>query len=315
VGTLVVADFDADAWAQWWPQLQAALPGEPLARWGRDPLGAADIDVALVANPPPGSLRDLPNLRLIQSLWAGVDRLLDDPSVPAGVPLARMVDPQMNAAMAETVHWAVLGVHRGYLDCIQAQRERQWRAVPVRRCDELQVAVLGMGQMGRAAARRLVASGYRVRGWHRAQVPEEALAGVEVDCGAAALERLCARSHVVVNLLPLTPATRALFDAAAFARMRPGASFVNLARGAHVVDRDLIAALDCGQLRHAVLDVFATEPLASDHPYWAHPAVTVLPHIAAPTDPRSASAIAARNIQALRAGRPLQHLVDRARGY
>jgi glyoxylate/hydroxypyruvate reductase A len=126
---------------------------------------------------------------------------------------------------------------------------------------------------------------------------------------------LLGEADVVINLLPLTPATRGLLDAAFFAALPRGASVVNLARGGHVVDADLIAALDRGQLRHAVLDVFATEPLPPDHAYWTHPRVTVLPHVAAATDARSAAAVVAANLRALSEGRPLAHRVDRGRGY
>ena len=132
----------------------------------------------------------------------------------------------------------------------------------------------------------------------------------------AAHSRRCSRrADIVVNLLPLTPATRGLFDAARLAQMRRGASLVNLARGAHIVDADLIDALDAGHVHRAVLDVFHTEPLPVEHPYWQHPRVTVLPHTAAQTDPRSAAGIAASNVRALRAGAPLAGLVERARGY
>jgi glyoxylate/hydroxypyruvate reductase A len=124
-----------------------------------------------------------------------------------------------------------------------------------------------------------------------------------------------AAADIVVNLLPLTPATRGLFNAATLAQMRRGASLVNLARGAHVVDADLLQALDTGHLARAVLDVFHTEPLPPEHAFWAHPRVTVLPHVAAPTDPRSAARIAAANVIALRDGQSLSNVVDRARGY
>jgi glyoxylate/hydroxypyruvate reductase A len=162
------------------------------------------------------------------------------------------------------------------------------------------IAVLGLGQMGRAVVARLEANGYRVTGWASRSGP---------------LEPVLSAADIVINLLPLTAATRGLFDATRFAAMRRGASFLNLARGAHVVDEDLIAALDAGQLRHAVLDVFHVEPLPADHAFWAHPSITVLPHTAAQTDPRSAAAIAARNVRALRAGEPLAALVDRTKGY
>jgi glyoxylate/hydroxypyruvate reductase len=296
---LLATDFDTVEQAQWLALLRAELPGEALLAL-RDPGDADTIDVALVANPPPGMLQDLPRLRLIQSLWAGVEKLLADASVPQHVPLARMVDPAMNAAMAETALWAVLALQRGFFDYAAQQRDARWSQQPLRRADETSVAVLGLGQMGRAVLARLAAGSYRVAGWSTHE---------------GRLETLLATADVVINLLPLTPATHGLFDARVFAAMRRGASFVNLARGAHVVDADLIAALDGGRVRHAVLDVFVVEPLPPAHPYWSHPQVTVLPHVAAPTDPRSAAAIVAAQVRRLRAGEPLRALVDRARGY
>ena len=296
---LVAADFDGDDWAAWWPLLQAALPSEQLLR-DRAAVAPHEIEIALVANPPPGSLRGLPKLRLIQSLWAGVDRLLDDTSVPVEVPLARMVDPAMNRAMAQTALWAVTSLQRGFFAYAAQQRAGVWKQHALRRADAVTVAVLGMGQMGQAAAQLLTQHGHRVLGWRRSAGP---------------LAPVLAQADVVVNLLPLTAETRGLLNAAAFAQMPRGASLVNLARGAHVVEADLLAALATGQLNHAVLDVFATEPLPPGHPFWLHPAITVLPHVAAPTDPHSAAAVAANNVLALREGRPLQNLVDRTRGY
>jgi glyoxylate/hydroxypyruvate reductase len=308
---LVAAGFSADEWAAWWPLLRAALPGETLIR-DRDEAPLHAIDVALVANPPPGSLRDLPCLRLIQSLWAGVDRLLDDASVPVNVPLARMVDPAMNEAMAQTALWAVISLQRGFFAYAAQQRGAVWRQHALRRADELTVAVLGLGEMGRAVAQRIARHGCRVLGWSRSAA---SIDGVQTSSGEASLMQVLAQAQIVINLLPLTLATRGLFDAAAFAQMPRGASLVNLARGAHVVEADLLAALDSGQLHHAVLDVFAAEPLPSGHRFWSHPSVTVLPHVAAPTDPRSAVIVVARNVRALREAWPLENLVDRTRGY
>lgn len=308
---LVIARFDPDQEAAWREALAAALPAERLV-FERGRVRDDDIDVAMVADPPQGALTGLSHLRLIQSLWAGVEGLLADPTVPADVPLARMVDPAMNTAMAETALWAVLSLHRDHVDYARDQCDRRWQPRPQRRADEVAVLVLGLGQMGGACADRLVANGYAVSGWSArpAQRP-----GVRCAHGDAALHTLLGEADIVVNLLPLTPATRGLFDAAAFAHMRPSAAWVNLARGGHVVEADLLAALDAGRLRHAVLDVFAREPLPTDHPFWRHPRVTLRPHVAAQTDPRSAAVIAARNVHALREGRPLADRVDRARGY
>ena len=311
MSVLIAADFDAAEWAVWWPALTLALPGERLVRSVAEAVDG-EIDIALVANPPAGALQGLGSLRLIQSLWAGVDKLLSDPTVPPAVPLARMVDPAMSAAMAETALWAVLGLQRDFFDYAVSQRVAQWKPLPQRRADELTVAVLGLGQMGRAAAHRLVQHGCRVHGWSARAC---AMEGVQTHVGDAGWPDVLAAAQIVINLLPLTPATRGLFDAAAFAQMPRGASLVNLARGAHVVEADLLAALDAGHLYRAVLDVFATEPLPAAHAFWSHPRVTVLPHVAAQTDPRSAAAVVATNVAALRGGLPLRHLVSRARGY
>jgi glyoxylate/hydroxypyruvate reductase A len=309
VSVLLACDVGADEAATWRAALAAALPGEHLVETTD---AADDIEIAIVANPRPGALAGLPRLRLIQSLWAGVDRLLVDPTLPAGVPIVRMVDPAMNVAMAETALWAVLALHRGFFRYARLQREGRWAPHGQRRADEMVVAVLGLGQMGRGAALRLSAQGYRVLGW---SARPNAVEGIETHAGDAALDALLARADIVLDLLPLTPATRGLFDATRFARMKPGAGFVNLARGAHVVEADLLAALDAGPLRHAVLDVFQTEPLPAGHAFWSHPRVTVLPHAAAQTDPRSAASVVAANLRAWRAGQSLQHVVDRARGY
>ena len=315
MAVLVAADFSDREWAQWWPLLRAALPSEQLVR-ERHEVPVHVIDIALVANPPAGSLGGLPGLRLIQSLWAGVERLLADASVPAYVPLARMVDPLMSDAMAQTALWAVLSLHRGFFGYAMQQRAGVWQANGLLRADEVTVAVLGLGQMGRAAAHAIAKQGYRVLGWSRsAGRADEACDKVLAFAGDAALPQVLAQSHIVINLLPLTPATRGLFNAATLAQLPRGASLVNLARGAHVVEADVLAALASGQLRHAVLDVFAAEPLPSGHAFWSHPSVTVLPHVAAPTDPRSAVRIAASNVRSLRNGLPLGNLVDRQRGY
>ena len=313
---LLSGEFEAAELHVWRQCLAAALPH---ARWlGREQaLATADtVQAAVVANPPPGSLQGLPKLRLIQSLWAGVDRLLLDPTLPPDVPIARMVDPAMNAAMAETALWATLALHRGFFAYAQSQRLGRWQQQPQRRADGVRVLMLGLGQMGLTAARRIASQGYPVSGWGlRPRAPSGETPGIACHGGADALHRLLPAGDIVLNLLPLTPATHGLLDARFFAALPPGAGIVNLARGAHVVDADLLAALDRGQVGHAVLDVFHTEPLPAQHRYWSHPNVTVLPHVAAQTDPHSAAQVVAANLRALAEGRPLAHLVDRRRAY
>ena len=308
---LLASRMPADERAEWMACLHAALPDEAWVT-ERSPANEAGIDIAVVANPAPGALQGLPRVCFIQSLWAGVDGLLRDTTLPPNVPLARMVDPAMNEAMAETALWAVLSLHRRFFDYAAQQRLGRWQPHPQQRADEVHITVLGLGQMGRAVALRLLRNGYRVGGWSSRP---SMLDGVETQHGDEALSQALGQADIVVNLLPLTPATHALFDARRFAQMRRGAGFVNLARGGHVVDEDLLAALQDGRLQHAVLDVFRTEPLPAAHPFWSHPQITVLPHVAAATDPRSAAAVVANNIRAWREGHSPSHLVDRGRGY
>ncbi len=313
---LLCGQFEAAELHAWQRSLRAALPA---AHWldREQALARAEtVEVAVVANPPPGSLLGLPRLRLIQSLWAGVDRLLADPTLPGGVAIARMVDPAMNAAMAQTALWATLSLHRGFFDNASAQRHGLWQQQAQRRAEAVTVLVLGLGQMGLAAARAIAALGYRVSGLSlnpRRSTTE--MAGIDCHHGIEALHALLPASEIIINLLPLTTATRGLLGARLFARLPRGAAVVNLARGAHVVDAELLAALDSGQLRHAVLDVFHTEPLPAGHAFWQHPRVTLLPHVAALTDPDSAAQVVADNVNALRDGRPPAHLVQRGRGY
>lgn len=303
--------LDAAEQARWLEALARALPE---VTWVTQWAEGERVDAAVVANPPAGALRTLTGLRLIQSLWAGVERLIADDTLPADVPLARMVDPAMNAAMAETALWATLGLHRGFFAYARQQREGRWHQREQERAGEVPVLVLGLGAMGAAAAERIAAMGYPVTGW-RSGALGPVPAGVALAVGGAGLAQALAGARVVINLLPLTPSTRGLLDARFFSALPPGAGIVNLARGGHVVDADLLAALASGQVAHAVLDVFATEPLPADHAFWSHPQVTVLPHVAALTDARSAAEVVAANLRRLRDGAPLQHLVQRQRGY
>jgi glyoxylate/hydroxypyruvate reductase A len=220
----------------------------------------------------------------------------------------------MTAAMVESALWAVTALHRGFFTYSLQQQQAQWVQHPQRRADEVKVLVLGLGTMGAAVSAALAAQGYGVTAWRRHEGPPGS-SGVPVLHGAQGLEAGLDDAEVVLNLLPLTPHTRGVIDAGFLGRMKAGAALVNFGRGGHVVETDLLAALDAGRLAHAVLDVFATEPLPAAHPFWQHPGVTVLPHVAALTDLRSAADVVASNLARLQAGQPLLHLVDRARGY
>lgn len=266
----------------------------------------------MAANPPWGMLATYPNLRFVQSLWAGVDRLLADPALPTHITIARLVDPEMAQTMLEGTVTAVMYVHRQFPAYLHQQVAHTWRQLPQPNAAHRKVGLLGLGEMGRPVARALAALGFEVHAWGQRPRSEP---GCHYGWGEAGLETVLARAQILINLLPLTPATHGMLNARLFERLPAGAALINFGRGGHLQDRDLLAALEKGQLSHAVLDVFQQEPLPADHPFWSHPRITVLPHIAATTDPKTAAPIAMRNVAAFREGRELTGLVSRSRGY
>ena len=296
--------------AGWCEVLSRAMPDERIV--AAEACGErASVELAIVANPPPGALRDLPGLRWVQSLWAGVDGLAGDPTLP-DVPVARLVDPALARAMAETAAAVVLGLHRD-LDVYAAQQGRKaWRQHPPCPSGDRRVAVLGLGEMGRASAALLAWIGFDVRGWSRSGAW---LDGVQVHAGEEGLVAALGGAEILLNLLPLTAETRGILGGASFGHLAPGACVVNFGRGGHLVEPDLLEALAAGRLRHAVLDVFDQEPLPADHPFWLHPNVTVLPHVAACTNRASAAAIVAAAVADYRRTGRVPEGFDRRRGY
>jgi glyoxylate/hydroxypyruvate reductase len=298
----------ADRWAQ---PLRDALPGDEL-HFDASGIPASDVDVVLTAAPPQGALAPFKRLKLIQSIWMGVETLVTDATLPADVPLARMIDPSMTRAMVESAAAHVLNAHLRLDDLARQQREERWKILRNPTTDVRTVGILGMGELGLAVAEMLLRLGFRVRGWSRSAKHVD---GIESFAGEEALAPFLAGTDILVALLPLTKQTAGMIDAAFLAHLPSGAVLINLARGGIVRDADLLAALDSGGLRHAVLDVFNVEPLPRGDRYWQHPRVTVTPHMAALTNPRTAAEFIAENLRRLRAGEPLRGLVDRKRGY
>ncbi|MFB2551473.1 2-hydroxyacid dehydrogenase [Ensifer soli] len=308
----LVTRAGAEAENAWLDRLRPALPDETIVPFrDLDVAARARVDIAIVANPDPAEVSALPNLVWIHSLWAGVERLvLELADLP--VPIVRLVDPQLSATMAEAVLAWTYYLFRDMPDYARQQRERRWNPLPYRRAGDTTVSLLGLGTLGAAAAGRLIEAGFRVQGWSRT---EKHLDGVAAFSGEEGLKAMLSSTDILVCLLPLTAQTRGRVDGAVLRHLPKGACLINFARGPVLVAPDLIAALDAGTLRHAVLDVFDVEPLPADDPFWAHPSVTVLPHISAPTDRDTAAAIVAGNIRAFRATGSLPATVDRRRGY
>jgi glyoxylate/hydroxypyruvate reductase len=288
----------------WVPLLRDALPGDHFV----SEAGAA-VDIAIVATPPAGTLARLKNLKLIQSLWMGVEKLLADPGLPQGVPLARLIDPGMVAAMSESVLAHVLDWHRHHYRYRAQQTERQWRRRKQYLASDRTVGILGMGELGSDAARKLLALGFNVAGYSRR--PKE-LPGVQSFTELAPMLRI---TDALVCLLPLTPQTRGILNGRHLAALKKHGCVINLARGGHLVVSDLLRELDSGHLAHAYLDVFDTEPVPASDPLWKHPGVTLTPHSAALTEPRTAIPKIVENVERVRRGETPHHLVDFAAGY
>jgi len=298
--------------AEWWREhLQSLLPEIACRLWD-DPGDPAEIDYAVVWRPPAGGLARFPNLKCIVSIGAGIDHVLADPELPPGVPIIRTTGTDLTQRMREYVCLHVLRLHRRLPEIEAAQATREWRQLVEPPAPERRVGVMGLGNLGADCARTLHLIGFDVAGWSRRPKTVE---GVTTFAGADGLAPFLARTDILVCLLPLTPATTGILDAALFAQLPAGAGVVNAARGEHLVEADLLAALASGQVGWATLDVFHTEPLPADHPFWDHPRVLVTPHVASLIDPVAGGKAIAANLRRFIAGEPVPDLVDLAQGY
>jgi glyoxylate/hydroxypyruvate reductase A len=300
-----------DSEARWRPQLARLMPELEVRIWPEigDP---AEIDYALVWRPEAGLLASLPKLKLILSLGAGVDHILCDPYLPHSIPIVRLVDPYLADAMSEYVVLQVLRLHRQDLDYAAQQQVGIWRELDQKNAGERPVGILGFGEIGQNAGRKLKGLGFEVGLWSRREKTVEGLGGY---AGSAGLPALLGRSEILVCLLPLTAETEGILNASTFALLPKGAGLINAARGGHLVEEHLVPALDSGQLSAAALDVFREEPLPAAHPFWRHPRILITPHIAGITNPKTAAPIILDNIRRFEAGRPLLNRVDPAQGY
>ncbi len=271
----------------------------------------AQVDVAITANPRSATFKQLPKLKWVQSMWAGVDSMLKDAEINQ-FKLVRLTDPRLADAMAEAVLTWTLYLHRRIPEYAHLQRNRRWQLLSYKEAKERRVSILGLGELGELSATRLANNGFKVSGWSRTA---KTLAGIDCYAGPDGLAQMLKTTDILIVLLPLTAATRALVNQQTLALLPKQSSLVNFARGAIVDTNDLLHALDNGQLDHAVLDVFDTEPLPYASPLWHHERITVLPHASALTDSESAARIAASHISTYRATGELPATVDLLRGY
>jgi len=299
-----------------WDALSKALFGHAAFNGflhGKDHYAPQQIDYFVGFRPPHGFLKTLPRLKAIFSLGAGVDGFLRDPEFPRHLPVVRFVDETLQREMAQYVVMHVLIVHRMQRQFDAAQKQHLWRQrMLARPSREVRVGILGLGDIGAVTARRLLMFDFQVSGWSRSR---KAVDGVTSHAGPAELPRFLGGCDFLVCMLPLTSETEGILNANLLSQLPQGAWLINVGRGGHGNEADIVAALDSGRLGGAVLDVFQAEPLPADSPLWSHPKVTVTPHIAGITDPRNAAEFVVECVTRAQTGQPFRNTVDLSKGY
>lgn len=271
-----------------------------------------DIDIVVAWEPPQGMLASMSNLKLVISTGAGVDHMLKDPTFPKDVPLVRMVDQGLTQGMVEYVVMATLLCSRKMHRFFANHGRKVWEPESAPLASEMTVGVMGLGVLGRACAGALRGMGFNVIGWSRTP---KTFDEVQTFDGLDGLEKFLPRTQILICLLPLTEETEGILGRGTFNRLAPGAAVINVGRGGHMVEADLITALDKGKVEVAVLDVFREEPLPVDNPLWDHPRVFITPHIASVTTPETAVLAVSDAVEELRKGLPYSNLVDPELGY
>lgn len=308
--TLLIIAPDRDL-RPWVSALQACEPALDIQIWPQI-ASKAEATFALCWQQPANVWAQLPKLRCISSLGAGVDHLLQDPALPTDIPIVRLVDPLLAQSMFEYICAATMGMLRDF-DVYQAQQSAAcWRSQNLTLSQHYTVGMMGLGQLGAYTAERLAHMGFNVVGWSRSQKP---LAGVETYAGNAQLSEFLQRANILVCLLPLTEQTRDILNRDLFEQLPRQAYLINVARGEHLVEVDLLTAIDTGQIRGACLDVFRQEPLPPDHPFWRHPQIRVTPHCSSITNPASVAPQIVENYRRSQVGQPLLNQVSRSQGY
>jgi len=297
--------------ASWVERLRALLPD-----WSINAMTDEDdpesVRYAVVWRPRTGDIARFPNLKAVVSIGAGIDHVLADAELPRHLPIIRTVGADLTQFMREYVALHVLRHHRNRPHQAAAQARAEWDAVEVPPAPQRRVGVMGLGNLGAAAAQTLAGLGFRTVGW--ARNPRE-IDGVMCYSGAAGFDAFLEGTEILVNLLPLTEETKGILNAETFGKLPEGACIINAARGAHLLEEDLLAALESGQVSQATLDVFNVEPLPFGHPFWSHPAITVTPHIASRIDSATGSRIIAANLETFEKTGTVKDLADSVRGY
>ena len=305
---IIATDTKVSSWVKYFSMMD---PDIDIRIWP-EVGNADDIEFAFSWNHPPGEFKKYKNLKCIASLGAGVDHILNDPDLPAGVPVTRVVEPSMAQSMSEYAVLSVLNYCRLFDSFRADQSQKKWQPrIPLLAAD-MRIGIMGLGQLGKDAAEKLTYLGFPVIGWSR--TPKN-IEGVKCLAGEEALDDFLSQTRILICMLPLTPKTKGILNQKIFDKLPAGAYVINVARGQHLIEKDLLAALDSGQLSGACLDVFEVEPLPEDHPFWSHPKIIVTPHISSLTFPKAVAPQIIENYHRTETGRSLLNVVDIERGY
>ncbi|MBK0394784.1 2-hydroxyacid dehydrogenase [Ramlibacter algicola] len=294
--------------APWVDGLKTALPDAEVSEWAP---GAPPADYVVVWAPPQQLFDEQRQLKAIFNTGAGVDALLKL-QLPPGAKLVRLDDAGMSVQMAEYVCHAAIRHFREFDAYEAAVRQGQWAFRKPRRREDFPVGVMGLGVLGTRVAQALRQFDFPVVGWSR--TPRE-VEGVRCHSGEQGFQDFLAATRILVCLLPLTPQTEGILDRATLGRLQRGGYLINVARGGHLVEADLLALLDEGHLAGASIDVLRQEPPPADHPFWTHPKIVLTPHTSARTDRDASIEQIAGKIRALERGEPVAGVVDLKRGY
>ncbi|RYJ02168.1 MAG: glyoxylate/hydroxypyruvate reductase A [Acetobacteraceae bacterium] len=310
---MVVKSGGEAVFEEWRACFESLSPGLRVRYWTDPEVRPEEIDYALVWDPEPGRLAAMPKLQVVFGSGAGVDGIVADPAYPLHIPLVRMSIPEATERMGEYCCWAALSLLKDARRMAIAQAAGRWEDFePPYRASQRTVGIMGLGNMGARTAAMLQGIGFPVIGWSRGR---KSVPGVESYAGDAERDAFLARTDILICLLPATPDTRHIINAATLAKLPRGAGYIGAGRGMQQKLDDILAALDDGQLGGAVLDVFEPEPLAPGHPLWSHPRCTVTAHVASLPSRMERSAAVAAAIAGFERGEPLPNLFDHAKGY
>jgi len=310
---LLVKSGPEESFPLWKACFEKADPSLSVHFWSDTSIASDEVGYVMVWEPPKGWLATFPNLEIVFSSGAGVDHITSDPDWPSQLPLVRMGGTEMAQRMAEYIVWSALSLLRETRDFALGQAAREWRYKEVaRNATEVKVGIMGLGNLGVASGAMLRAVGFQTLGWSRTR---KTITGMECFAGENEFETFLSQSDILVCLLPATSETRGILNARSLACLPKGAGLISAGRGQHVIELDLIAALDTSHLQGAVLDVFETEPLDPASALWAHPAITITPHIASTPSRQDKANYVAQSIARFKENKSLQNVFVPDRGY